>query len=75
MNLEQRKKVRRDQIIEIAEECQELGPGPDAPDHILFQCIEDCIGGRTLSYGEERLVLVAYNENAETAKRSVWYTW
>lgn len=65
---------RKDTIIEIAEECQTLGCGPDASDYQLFETIEECIGYR-LTDVQQRLALVAFNENAETAKKSVWYTW
>lgn len=59
-------------IVEIAVETQDVLP--DAPDWKIMECVEDCIG-RRLNDFEERLVMVAYETDADTAKASIWYKW
>lgn len=64
--------VSQEVIVEIAHECNTYGPGPDANDNDVVECVEDCIG-RQVTDREKRLIMVAYNCDEETALRSIWY--
>lgn len=61
---------RKNEIIEIAEEAQEVLFDPH--DAQIVDLVEDCTGYH-LSEPEKRLALVAFNENAETARASIWW--
>jgi hypothetical protein len=64
------KKVSKKQIIEIAEELQDVLPDPSNND--LYDAVEDCIG-RPPTDVEKRLIVIAYEQNAQTAIGSVWW--
>lgn len=62
--------ARTETIIAIAVESHEVLPDPT--DLELFDCVEDCTGWQ-LTKRERRLVKVAFDNDAETARASFDY--
>lgn len=68
LNRLQRK--RRTEVVEIAVELQDVLP--DATDYQLHDAILDCTG-RQLTEVEKQLAVIAYDNDAETAYKSIWW--
>jgi hypothetical protein len=64
-------RARRTEVIEIADELSDVLP--DATDYQLHDAVYDCIG-RQLTEVEKRLAIIAYDENPETARKSIWWS-
>ena len=65
---------RKDTIVEVADEARtDQVLLPDYNELDLYELVEDCTGFN-LSDVERRLVVVAFEVDAATAKKSFWYS-